>query len=194
MKATTVLAAISTLLLLALLYVYGIDLNTCNAKDITQSAALSFYNQPQTNIFLGEGGPRNFIQTTGPTINEICGIPFKGSSNCIRFTTADERAGSLSGSTESEAVTWGKYVDASPERDIVVWGDYTTTSPDVIAYVAGKIKKEHLRFIKKMSSLERALIDKVKEHKDSLEASQRELAKLLPIIQDEEMRLREKEK
>jgi len=90
------------------------------SKDIIQASALSMYTQPQVNIFLGEGGPRNFVQTTAPTACEIFNIPFEGSAGCIRFTTADVRTGGLSGSTESEAVSWGKYIDTKEEREIEI--------------------------------------------------------------------------
>ena len=101
------------------------------SKDIIQASALSMYTQPQVNIFLGEGGPRNFVQTTAPTACEIFNIPFEGSAGCIRFTTADVRTGGLSGSTESEAVSWGKILPAA--RSVKLVCDATIAFPLIVA-------------------------------------------------------------
>jgi len=75
----------------SLLYLKGYNVDPSPSKDIIQAAGLSMYSQPQLNIFLGEGGPRNFTQTTAPTAAEIFAISFGGSEACIRFTTADEK-------------------------------------------------------------------------------------------------------
>src|SRR3989344_4134873 len=121
----------------SLLHLESLGADSSPSRDIHQAAAISLYGQPQLNVFVGEAGPRNFAQTTAPTAAEIYAIPFEGSDACIRFTTADERTGGLSGSTGSEAVSWGKYLNADPARDIVVWGEYTLTFPDVMVYVSG---------------------------------------------------------
>ncbi len=177
----------------SLLHLEGLCADSSPSRDIIQAASISLYNQPQLNVFLGEGGPRNFIQTTAPTAAEIFSIPFDGSDGCIRFTTADERTGGLSGSTGSEAVSWGKYLNADASRDIVVWGEYTLTSPDVMAYVAGKIiKRQNSRLMDHLPDLEKRFLKDVKKHKKDLKDLQRNLNKQLPDIQKHEMHLRQK--
>ncbi len=177
----------------SLLYLDGLRVDSSSSRDILQAAAISFDMRPQLNVFLGEGGPRNFVQTTAPTAAEIFAIPFEGSEGCIRFTTADERAGALSGSTASEAVSWGKYVDADPARDIVVWGEYTTTAPDVMAYVAGKVKRSHNRLMDLCFELEHVFLEKIKKHRGDLERIQSELKTTLPRIVKQEIELRKQE-
>lgn len=108
-------------------------------QDVIEAAAYSLYIQPQFNVFLGEGGPRNFTQTTGPTASEIFYIPFDGSEGGIILSVADARAGALSGSTFQEAVSWGKYTNASLSNKVVVWGEYTLTFPLIASYVAQKV-------------------------------------------------------
>ena len=138
---------------LSALFLESFDVDTSPSMDILEAAALSMHTQPQLNVFLGEGGPRNFTQTTAPTASEIFAIPFEGSEGCIRFTTADERTGGLSGSGASEAVSWGKYKDADPEREVVVWGEYTLTAPLVMAYVAGKVSREPRRLMDRLEDI-----------------------------------------
>ncbi len=175
------------------LHVQGLGADSSPSRDICHAAALSLYNQPQLNVFLGEGGPRNFVQTTAPTAAEIYGIPFEGSDACIRFTTADERAGALSGSTGSEAVSWGKYKDANPERDLAVWGEYTLTAPDVMAYVAGKVgTRRNLGLIDKLLELEERFLGDVEKHSKKLRNVQDKLRRQILEVRLNEMNLRRK--
>ena len=160
---------------LSLLALEGLNADTSPTRDILESAALSIHTQPQLNIFLGEGGPRNFTQTTAPTASEIFGIPFQGSAGCIKFTTADERTGGISGSGEAEAVSWGKYIDSRPEREIEVWGEYTLTAPDVIAFVAGKVSRKPRRLMNELDDVLHEFLGKVKQHETERIAKQREL-------------------
>ena len=175
----------------SLLHLQGLGADSSPSRDICQAAALSLYNQPQLNVFLGEGGPRNFAQTTAPTAAEIFAIPFEGSEGCIRFTTADERAGALSGSTGSEAVSWGKYIDTDPARDIVVWGEYTLTAPDVMAYVVGKVgRRRSLRLMDKVLGLEERFLGDVKKNAGTLKRAQDQLRRQIFDIRTHEMELR----
>ncbi len=175
----------------SLLYLEGLPADSSPSRDICQSAAFSLYKQPQLNVFLGEGGPRNFAQTTAPTAAEIFAIPFNGSEACIRFTTADERTGGLSGSTGAEAVSWGKYLDANPARDIVVWGEYTLTAPDVMAYVAGKAgRRKNSRLIDSLGELEKRFLKDVEKHRPDLLKLQEEIRMALPAIRQNEIKLR----
>jgi deoxyhypusine synthase len=102
-------------------------------KDIFDSAAIA-YAAPQTGfVELGGGGPKNFIQQTGPTISQILGIEFEGAERGLQIGTALEREGSLSGCTFAEAVTWGKYRGVDSEKMVQVWGEYSLIFPLIAA-------------------------------------------------------------
>ena len=174
----------------SLLALEGYNVDTSPTKDDLEAAALSIYTQPQLNVFFGEGGSRNFIQTTAPTASEIFNIPFEGSDSCIRFTVSDVRAGALSGSTKSEAVTWGKY--KNPEGEVEVWGEYTLTAPPVIGYVAGKARKEPRRLMKKRDDIFAEFLEKIKKYEPERIAAQKKLREMLPYIVENEKRAREK--
>jgi deoxyhypusine synthase len=167
---------------LSLLALEGLNVDTSPTRDVLESAALSIYTQPQLNIFLGEGGPRNFTQTTAPTASEIFYIPFQGSAGCIKFTTADERTGGISGSGEAEAVTWGKYVNSRPDREIEVWGEYTLTAPDVFAFVAGKVSRKPKRLMKQLDDILDAFLENVKKHETERKTKQRELRRQIRSV------------
>lgn len=177
---------------LSLLALEGFNPDTSPTSDILEAAALSFYTQPQLNVFLGEGGPRNFTQTTAPTASEIFYLPFEGSAGCIRFTTADERTGGLSGSGESEAVSWGKYKDADPQREIVVWGEYTLTAPDVMAYVAAKGPVRPKRLMDRRDEITEKFLEQIRLHKEGRLAAQDELRKILPFVISHEREARKR--
>jgi deoxyhypusine synthase len=167
----------------------GYDADISPTQDLLEASALCLRTQPQTNVFLGEGGPRNFTQTTAPTASEIFSIPFEGSEGCIRFTTADERCGALSGSTQKEALSWGKY---SKEGEIEVWGDYTLTAPDVMAYVAGHINRRPRGLMGELDRITEDFIKMVKEHRPEVIASQNELRKIMPDLVRNEIEARKK--
>ena len=84
---------------------------------------------------LGVGGPKNFIQLTGPTISQILCIDFEGAERGLQIGTAVEREGSLSSCTFSEAVSWGKYRSADPINLVQIWGEYSVIFPLLAAYV-----------------------------------------------------------
>ena len=174
-----------------LLSLEGYDPDTSPTEDMIQAAALSMHTQPQVNLFLGEGGPRNYIQTTAPTASEIYYLSFDGSDTCIRFTTADVRAGALSGSGQDEAVTWGKYPDADPRRDIEVWGEYTTTFPDVAGYV-GQLRRNPRRLMNELPELSTGLKKRVIENMSKIRKEQGKIEEMLPAVIKEEIRLRKK--
>ncbi|MEW5910304.1 MAG: deoxyhypusine synthase family protein [Thermodesulfobacteriota bacterium] len=113
----------------------GYPLRFSPQKDIFDSAAIS-YSSPRTGfVELGGGGPKNFIQQTGPTINQILGIEFEGVDRGLQIGTAVEKEGSLSGCTFGEAVTWGKYRSADEEKLVQIWGEYSVIFPLLAAYV-----------------------------------------------------------
>jgi deoxyhypusine synthase len=167
--------------------------DTSPSMDVLEMAALNTHTQPQLNIFLGEGGPRNFTQTTAPTASEIYYMSeFEGSEGgCIRFTTADERTGGLSGSGKSEAESWGKYTHDAEE--IVVWGEYTLYFPDVIGFVAGKASREPRRLMAQLPVFTEKFLEEVKRCEPRRRREQAKLRKLLPYVAAAEKRLRKRE-
>ncbi len=104
-------------------------------KDILHSAAIAFDAAQIGFLELGGGGPKNFIQQTGPTISQILGLPFEGADRGIQIGTAVEREGSLSSCTFGEAVTWGKYQRVDEANLVQVWGEYSMIFPLLAAYV-----------------------------------------------------------
>jgi len=104
-------------------------------KDIFDSAAISFGAKGTGFVELGGGGPKNFIQQTGPTISQILGINFEGADRGLQITTAVEREGSLSSCTFSEAVTWGKYRSTGDDKLVQIWGEYSIIFPILTAFV-----------------------------------------------------------
>jgi deoxyhypusine synthase len=113
----------------------GFPVQLSAQKDVFHSAAVA-YNSAQTGfVELGGGGPKNFIQQTGPTISQILGIAFEGADRGLQIGTAIEREGSLSGCTFGEAVTWGKYHSADSTKLVQIWGEYSIIFPLLAAYV-----------------------------------------------------------
>ncbi len=113
----------------------GYPLNLSAQKDIFDSAAIAFASQRSGFVELGGGGPKNFIQQTGPTINQILQVEYEGAERGLQIGTAVEKEGSLSGCTFSESVTWGKYRDADEHKLVQIWGEYSVIFPLLAAYV-----------------------------------------------------------
>jgi deoxyhypusine synthase len=113
----------------------GFPIQLSAQKDILHSAAIAFDAGQTGFVELGGGGPKNFIQQTGPTISQILGIDFEGADRGIQIGTAVEREGSLSSCTFGEAVTWGKYQQADQDNLVQVWGEYSIIFPLLAAYV-----------------------------------------------------------
>jgi deoxyhypusine synthase len=113
----------------------GFPVSLSAQKDIFDSAAIAFSTGGTGFVELGGGGPKNFIQQTGPTISQILSIDFEGADRGLQIGTAVEREGSLSSCTFGEAVTWGKYRSADEEKLIQIWGEYSVIFPLLSAYV-----------------------------------------------------------
>lgn len=112
----------------------GFPVQLSAQKDILHSAAITFTSNTTGFLELGGGGPKNFIQQTGPTISQILGVDFQGADRGIQIGTAVEREGSLSSCTFGEAVTWGKYHHADQANLVQVWGEYSIIFPLLAAY------------------------------------------------------------
>ncbi|MFH0836966.1 MAG: deoxyhypusine synthase family protein [Candidatus Aenigmatarchaeota archaeon] len=113
----------------------GIDVRVSAHEDILQSAAIVYKTQQTSFVELGGGGPKNFIQQTGPTISQIFGIDFEGAERGIQITTANVKEGGLSGCTFSEGVSWGKYKESDDEKLVQIWSEYSLIFPMMASYV-----------------------------------------------------------
>ncbi|MBI4163104.1 MAG: deoxyhypusine synthase family protein [Candidatus Aenigmarchaeota archaeon] len=161
------------------------------SQDVLEAAAYALWMQPQFNVFFGEGGPRNKIQTTGPTASEIFYIPgFEGAEGLIRFTTAQGEWGALSGSTAAEAKSWGKYPDANPERETAVWSEYTLTVPTAMGYVAHNARRDPRRLMDKRQDVLDKFLEAVKDARPTRIEEQEKLWQLLPSVQKAEIQAR----
>lgn len=123
----------------------GFALRFSPQDDIVLSAALACADHDLGFVELGGGGPKNFIQQTGPTLSQIFGVPYEGASRGIQITTANVREGSLSSCTFGEAVTWGKYEAADEAKLVQIWGEYSAVFPLLAAYVIDRCKARRPR-------------------------------------------------
>ena len=131
-------------------------------KDIFDSAAVTFASPQSGFVELGGGGPKNFIQQTGPTISQILNVPFRGAERGLQIGTASEKEGSLSGCTFGESVTWGKYRAAETEKLVQIWGEYSVVFPLLAAFVLDRCETRRPRNLVSLMTeyrkkLERAL-------------------------------------
>ena len=128
---------------------YPIELSGPN--DIFDSAAIAYASGKTSFVELGGEGPKNFIQQTGPTLNQILKIKFEGADRGLQISTAIEREGSLSSCTFGEAVTWGKYREADEDKLVQIWGEYSVIFPLLAAYVLNQCKdRPHKNIISKI--------------------------------------------
>lgn len=113
----------------------GYPITLSAQKDIFDSASIVYSSKGSGFVELGGGGPKNFIQQTGPTIGQILSIYFPGADRGLQITTAVEKEGSLSSCTFGEAVTWGKYSSDDTKNLVQIWGEYSLIFPLIAAYV-----------------------------------------------------------
>jgi deoxyhypusine synthase len=113
----------------------GLPLTLSAQKDVFDSAAIAYSSGGTSFVELGGGGPKNFIQQTGPTIHQILDVDFEGAERGLQISTAIEREGSLSSCTFGEAVTWGKYRTADENKLVQIWAEYSLVFPLLSAYV-----------------------------------------------------------
>ena len=111
------------------------ELLTAAQRDLLDSAAIAHGAGNGGFVLLGGGGPKNFVQQTGPVLKHILGVDFEGAERGLQIGAAVERDGSLSSCTFSESVTWGKYCSADAKRLVQVWGEYSMVFPVITAYV-----------------------------------------------------------
>lgn len=147
---------------LARLELEGYKITLSAQKDIIDSASITYAAEGTGFVELGGGGPKNFIQQTGPTIQQILGISFEGADRGLQIGTAVEREGSLSSCTFSEAVTWGKYKADEIDQLIQIWGEYSIIFPLLTAYVIETCKKRLFQnVIEALPQMNRLLLNNV---------------------------------
>jgi len=138
----------------------GYPLHISAQRDIFDSAAITYSSKETGFVELGGGGPKNFIQQTGPTISQILDVDFEGADRGLQIGTAIEREGSLSGCTFGEAVTWGKYRSADETRLVQIWGEYSVIFPLLATYVLDQCEaQEPKKIIEHMSTFTERLED-----------------------------------
>jgi len=113
----------------------GYPLNFLPRRDIFDSAAIVYDSSRTGFVELGGGGPKNFIQQTGPVLSQIMRKDYLGADRGLQISTAVEREGSLSSCTFQEAVTWKKYRSAEGGKLVQIWGEYSLILPLLSAYV-----------------------------------------------------------
>jgi len=146
---------------LARLELEGYPVHFSAQSDVLDSAAITFMSQGTGFVELGGGGPKNFIQQTGPTIQQILGIDFEGADRGLQIGTAVEREGSLSSCTFSEAVTWGKYRADDQAQLVQIWGEYSIIFPLLVAYILDNCSARGSR---KLAASIPALTKELKKH------------------------------
>ena len=140
--------------------VEGYELDFPPQEDILLSSGLTHGAEDTGFIELGGGGPKNFIQQTGPTISQMLGIrSSNGASRGLQISTANVREGSLSSCTFGEAVTWGKYQKADEDKLVQIWGEYSYIFPMLAAYVIDRCEpREKRRLYPKMGAMRERLV------------------------------------
>jgi deoxyhypusine synthase len=134
----------------------GLKLPWSPADDILLSAAIVYGTGETGFVELGGGGPKNFIQQTGPTLSQIFGIQYPGASRGLQISTANVREGSLSSCTFGEAVTWGKYEADDQDKLVQIWGEYSLLFLLLTAYVQDRCRpREAKRVYAQLEDLRR---------------------------------------
>ncbi|MFX0106137.1 MAG: deoxyhypusine synthase family protein [Candidatus Hodarchaeota archaeon] len=89
-------------------------------------------------IIVGGGVPRNWAQQIFPMLDQFDRIKKMGYNYSVRIHTAMEYDGGLSGSTFSEAKSWGKYTLEA--KHVSVWCDATIALPILITGLLQRLK------------------------------------------------------
>ena len=89
-------------------------------------------------LIIGGGVPRNWAQQIFPMLDQFDKIEKMGYNYSVRISTAMEYDGGLSGSTFSEAKSWGKY--SLESKHVSVWCDATIALPILITGLLQRLK------------------------------------------------------
>ena len=108
-------------------------------KDFRELTEIKVKSKDTGLLIIGGGVPKNFVQDT-VVAADILGVNAPMHKYAVQLTVADERDGALSGSTLTEAHSWGK-VDQGFEQ--MVYGEATVTFPLLGSYVYHKGSWKH---------------------------------------------------
>jgi len=116
------------------LIVYMIKEGYCFKFDILKDI-LTFGNMIKNSkncgtLIIGGGVPRNWAQQIFPLLDQIEKLNKGGYDYSVRIHTGTEYDGGLSGSTFSEAKSWGKY--SLESKSVSIWCDATIALPILI--------------------------------------------------------------
>jgi deoxyhypusine synthase len=89
-------------------------------------------------LIVGGGVPRNWAQQIFPMLDQFDKIIKMGYNYSVRIHTAMEYDGGLSGSTFSEAKSWGKY--SLESKHVSVWCDATIALPILVTGLLQRLK------------------------------------------------------
>ncbi len=108
-------------------------------REITEQAAIVYHAEKAGAVEIGGGVPKNTVQQTGPTLDQILQLNHGGLDYIIQMTDARPDTGGLSGATLEEGKSWGK-VKTSHENLITIYGDASITFPLLCLYAISKHK------------------------------------------------------
>jgi len=107
-------------------------------EDVKKYADIIRKSKEYGTLIIGGGVPRNWAQQIFPMLDEFDNIERLGYNYSVRIHTATEYDGGLSGSTFSEAKSWGKYDLES--KHVSVWCDATIALPILITGLLQRMK------------------------------------------------------
>ncbi|MHA2394024.1 MAG: deoxyhypusine synthase family protein [Promethearchaeota archaeon] len=107
-------------------------------EDVKKYADIIRKAKEYGTLIIGGGVPRNWAQQIFPMLDEFDNIERLGYNYSVRIHTATEYDGGLSGSTFSEAKSWGKYDLES--KHVSVWCDATIALPILATGLLQRLK------------------------------------------------------
>ncbi|MFX1323658.1 MAG: deoxyhypusine synthase family protein [Promethearchaeota archaeon] len=107
-------------------------------EDVKKYADIIRKAKEYGTLIIGGGVPRNWAQQIFPMLDEFDNIERLGYNYSVRIHTATEYDGGLSGSTFSEAKSWGKYDLES--KHVSVWCDATIALPILVTGLFQRLK------------------------------------------------------
>ena len=107
-------------------------------EDVKKFGNLVKNSKEYGTLIIGGGVPRNWAQQIFPMLDQFDNIEKMGYNYSVRISTAMEYDGGLSGSTFSEAKSWGKY--SLESKHVSVWCDATIALPILVTGLLQRLK------------------------------------------------------
>ncbi len=101
-------------------------------KDLREIAMMKNICGDSGIVIIGGGVPKNYSQDS-VVMAEMLGYNVNKHKFGIQISTADSRDGGLSGSTLSEAISWGK--NDREMEEIMIWGEASVYFPLLLSYI-----------------------------------------------------------